>query len=246
MNSNIITKKYFSVITLLLFANLYSSAQITTSGEVVKSTEIKAVEEVNSEFFLSISPQFTGRTLISNDAPFGKELGVRESETGLWSNSFTAGLRSKMHKNLYLDFGLSYLTNKETNEFNRQDTTFNITRTYSHIGVPVKFAYITPGDLSFYASIGLTPKAFLNAKVEEIITANNLSSSNEFNESMGYTSFLLEATLNLGLRLKMNDSFGLFVHAEGRRQLISNYSNQNPYIRKAYAIGLNVGLFFPF
>ena len=243
------TLKHFNVIALLLFAN-FSWGQISTGGNVIKDPRKQALPErridtTNTEFYFQFSPQYTFRTLESSPAPFGKDLGVRANEYALWANSVSVGLRNKIHNKFYFDFGIGFSSNKEGNKYDSNDTSFVTSRSYRHFAVPIKFSYITGGDISFYASIGATPKAFFNVMYLEEYTFQNAPRNREFVEDQGYTSFLLDLTAAAGFRLRMSDSFGIYAGVEGRRQLNSNYSVQSPYIRKAYALGFNLGLYIP-
>ena len=243
------TLKHINVVTLLLFAN-FSLSQITTGGNVIKdprkeSLPEKRVDTTNTEFYFQFSPQFTFRTLEESPAPFGKELGRRASEYGLWSNSISVGLRNRIHNNFFIDFGLGFSSNKEGNQYQSNDTSYVTSRSYRHFAVPIKFSYITGGDLSFYASVGFTPKAFFNVLYTEEYTFQNAPRDREVVEDQGYSSFLVDLTAASGFRLRMSDGFGIYAGLEARRQLNSNYSDQYPYIRKAYALGFNLGLYFP-
>lgn len=249
MNSKLMTLKHFNVIALLLFAN-FSWSQITTDGNIIKQPKKEALPErsldtINTEFYFQFSPQYTFRTLTPSPAPFGKELGYRDSEYALWSNSLSVGIRNKIHNKFYFDFGLGYSSNKEGNQYKIGDTSYVTTRSYRHFAVPIKFSYITGNDISFYASIGVTPKAFFNALYEEEYTFQNAPRKTEKVEEQGYSSFLIDLTAATGFRLRMSNNFGVFAGVEARRQLNSNYSNQHPYVRKAYALGFNLGIYFP-
>lgn len=242
------TLKHFNVIALLLFAN-FSVAQISTGGEIIKNSqtpkETPVRDTFDAEFYVAIAPQYTFRTLESSAAPFGKPLGQRNTEYGTWTNSFTAGVRSRLHNNFYLDFGAGYAANKEENSFARNDTSFLTTRTYRHFAVPLKLAYMTQGDLSFYAAVGLMPKAFISTLYTEDHTYNGVTRDKSIVEKQGFNAFILDVTADVGLRVNMSSSFGVFAHVQARRQLNSNYSDQSAYIRKPYALGFNLGLFFP-
>jgi len=233
---------------ILLFA-FSSGAQIVTDDkkaekETDSPKEIKEPKEKSGfELYFAASPSYTYRTLAPNDNIFGKELGQREDEKAAWTTSFAAGIRNQINKNIIFELGLGYSSNRETYDFTETDSVYRYINTYRHISFPIRIAYTYGDDISFYGGIGVMPKAFLSLKREvTTLDINNDESTEEIIVKEKYNFFVLDAMATIGTRIKLNPNYGIFAMLEGRRQLTNNYSEQGPYIRKPYSLGLNLGI----
>jgi len=241
--------RIFSFLSFFFISSVLFS-QIETNGEL-EPTEIKEIKEKKTsthsgvELFITYHGLQSNRTLEENKAPWGDPLGSKENEVGEWVNSFSAGVRTELGANIYLDMGVGYFTNQQSVLFESVDSTFSSLETFRHIGVPLKIAYISPGEIAFYAGVGVMPKAFLGQAVsEEISTSAFGKQNNDFIVRNGFERVLLDLTATLGVRAELSEKYGAMLAIEGRRQLTNNYDDQGPYIRKSYHVGFSFGLQF--
>ncbi|WP_107037907.1 outer membrane beta-barrel protein [Brumimicrobium mesophilum] len=239
--------KYF--LTLLLSViSLFGTTQIitndsSTDDKEVEIQEIPIAPKSGTELYFGVSPSYTYRTLEINDGLFAKPLGYRTEEVGEWTTGFNAGVRSKVAKHLKLEIGIGYSSNRESYDFKETDSVFSYVNTYRHISFPIRVAYTYGDEISFYGGIGVIPKAFLGMKNElTTLDINNNENTVETIERDKFNSFLLDAVATIGTQIKFSENYGIFAMVEGRRQLSNNFNSQSPYIRKAFALGFNIGL----
>jgi hypothetical protein len=224
-------------------------AQIITNSEVETTEKEEVIERPertapsSTEFYLGISPMYTFRTLESNEGLPGEPIGDRVNEFGSWVSSYGIGLRSGISKHLVLDFGFGLSRNRESYSIDEPDSLFQYTSTYRHISIPIQIGYTYGKEISFFTSIGVMPKAFLSQR-KDILFRDEAGFEVEEKEIIKdeYQQFLVDAIGRVGLRFQANNNYGLYIMGEGFYQLTNNYTNQGPFIRKAYGIGLSVGL----
>lgn len=240
--------KYFLIV-------LFSFSLLSIHGQIIGGTdekepleEVKTKEKVKKEksgieLYFGATPSYTYRTLKINEGLFAKPLDYREDEKGVWTSGYFIGVRNPLYKSLKLDIGVGYSVNKEIFSFESADSLFQYTNSYRHIAVPIKAAYSFGEGISFYAAIGIVPKAFLSLK-------NTTTTFDKYGEKQTedliirdkYNFFLLDAVVDAGVQIKLGDYVGIFVFLEGRHQLVNNYTKQGPYIRKPFALGFNCGI----
>lgn len=238
----------YLLILLLSAISIYGTSQIITNDN--KSDEKDAVigsKESNlksgTEIYFGISPSYTFRTLTINDGLFAQPLGIREDEIGEWTTGFNVGVRSKIAKNLKLEIGVGYASNSESFDFTTTDSVYRYVNTYRHISFPIRIAYSYGDEISFYGGVGVIPKAFLGMKNEfTTLDINNNEKTVETIERDKFNFFLLDAVATVGTQIKFSEHYGIFAMVEGRRQLTNNYNSQSSYVRKAFAVGFNVGI----
>lgn len=196
----------------------------------------------DTELYFGISPMYTFRTLVTNEGLFGKEVGDRENEFGEWVSSYGVGLRSGLSQHLVLDMGFGVSRNRESFSINESDSLFQYSNTYRHIAIPIQLGYTYGEEISFFASIGVMPKAFLSQR-RDILYRDQAGFEVDEKEIIkdGYQQFLVDAIGRVGLRLQANNNYGFYLMGEGFYQLSNNYTNQGPFNRRPYGIGLSVG-----
>ncbi len=239
--------KYF-LILLLSTTSLLTSAQIITNTnpsevkkEIVTEKEIKI--KTGTEIYVGVSPSYTFRTLEINEGLFGKPLGHRNEEVGEWTTGFNVGVRTKVTDFLKLEIGVGYSGNKESFDFTSNDSVFKYSNTYRHIDFPMRIAYSYGNEISFYGALGVIPKAFISMKDETTtLDINGNEQTIKTIEKDNFNFFLIDAVATIGTQVKFSENYGMYAMLEGRRQLTNNYNSQSAYIRKAFAIGFNVGI----
>lgn len=239
--------KYF--LTLLLSATtLFGFTQIITNDKSTDQKETEVLEipidpKSGTEIYFGVSPSYTFRTLTTNDGLFAQPLGIREDEVGEWTTGFNAGVRSKIAKNLKLEIGVGYASNRESFDYSTADSVYSYINTYRHISFPIRIAYSYGNEISFYGGLGIIPKAFLGMKNEfTTLDINNKEKTTETIERDKFNFFLLDAVATIGTQIKFSENYGIFAMVEGRHQLTNTYTSQSAYIRKAYALGFNLGI----
>ncbi|PWH87162.1 hypothetical protein [Brumimicrobium oceani] len=239
--------KYIITISLLTLS-AFGYSQIITNNETIEDKEKVVTKKVvkpktGTELYFGISPSYTYRTLDVNDGIFAQPLNYREEEIGEWTTGFNAGVRTRIAKDLKLEIGVGYASNRESYEFRTADSVFSYINTYRHISFPMRIAYSYGNEISFYGGVGVIPKAFLGMKNElTTLDINNNESTVETIESEKFNFFLIDAVATIGTQIKLSDHYGFYAMLEGRRQLTNNYDSQSAYVRKAFALGFNVGI----
>ncbi|RYM34504.1 hypothetical protein ERX46_03770 [Brumimicrobium glaciale] len=238
----------YILILLLSTTSIFGTAQIITNDKSPEEKEVVKVEKeikpkTGTELYFGVSPAYTFRTLEINDGIFGQQLGYRENEVGEWTTGFNAGVRSQLTKNFKLEIGVGYATNRESYDFKETDSVFSYVNTYRHISFPIRLAYSYGDEISFYGGIGVIPKAFLSMKNElTTLDINNNENTVETIETDKFNFFLMDAVATVGTQIKFSEHYGIYAMVEGRRQLMNNYNSQSAYVRKAFALGFNVGI----
>lgn len=245
-------KKY--LILLLSLLSFYSHSQIISSENHTKDKKEREKKEKKArikedrpksgiELFAGISPAYTNRILTENTNVFGKPLGERAEEKGAWTVGYHIGARAPLAKNLKLEIGAGYSANRETFDYEAKDSIYRYKNTYQHIEIPIRLAYSYGDQVAFYGAIGVIPKGLLQMKREEtLLDINNKEATEIYKIRDKHNFFLLDAAANLGIQFKLSEHWGMYLIAEGRYQLIDNYVKQAPYVRRPFAIGLNVGI----
>ncbi|MGB0933919.1 MAG: hypothetical protein ACPGU5_06525 [Lishizhenia sp.] len=241
--------RIFSFLTLFFTSNFLFS-QIETSGEVeVKEMKEKKQKEVvqksGVEIFVNYHGLQSNRTLEENVSPWGNPLNEKADEVGEWVNCFSTGVRAELGSNIYIDMGVGYFSNKQSYLFETTDSSFASTEIFRHIGIPLKIAFITPGEIGFYLSAGAMPKAFMGQKIKREINTSAVGKQTEnLVERDGFERVLIDLTASAGVRADLSEKYGVTLALEGRRQLNNNYNSQGPYIRKSYHLGFSFGFQF--
>lgn len=239
--------RIFLILTVFFTSKMLYS-QIEMGGERVEDVapdkrERKTYEKSGVELFANYHGLQSNRTLESNKFPWGDSLGVRVNEKGDWVNSFSIGVRSSLVQNIYIDMGLGYFTNSTSYLFESTDSTYSRNEVYRHVGVPIKVAYISPGEIGFYLGLGVMPKAFIGQKVKELTETSLFGKQeNDFVVKEGFEKVLLDFIGSAGIRADLSDKYGATLLLESRRQLNSNYGDQGPFIRKSFHLGFSFGL----
>jgi|GEM_PF-231308 len=234
------------VVICILFNSLH--AQIITETPPQKNEKDKKdmgpekIAPSDTDIYFGVSPMYTFRTLVTNEGLFGEEVGDREQEFGSWVSSYGIGLRSGISKHFLLDFGFGVSRNREAFSINEPDSLFEYTSTYRQIAIPIQLGYTYGEEISFFMSLGLMPKAFLSQR-KDILFRDQSGFEVEETEIIknGYEQFLVDAIGRVGFRFQTSNKLGIYLMGEGFYQLSNNYTDQGPYIRRPFGIGLSMG-----
>lgn len=245
-----------AIIFFFFMTSLTGIAQIQIGGETETPKEEKKKEKKpekiqepkptsgSTELFIGGNWSMTNRNLVKNDNIFGDSLGERSKETGIGAFGFGLGIRSKLHKHLLFEGGISYLKNGETYSFSGTDTSYSYTNNYQYIGMPLKI-YFVYGEkkLRFQAGVGVIPQMALKFRqTTEYTTTEGQQVSESIKTKNGYNSFVFSFVANLGIQYEFLPSWSIFVQPEYRLQLTSSYLKANPYKHFGNALGISFGL----
>lgn len=227
-----------------------SNAQTKEKSEKSKANKEESKKKINRTneksgitIYAGVSPAYTYRTLKINKGLFAAPLGYREDEKAVWTTSYEVGVRSKIGKGFDFSIGAAFFKDRESFTYEKKDSVFDYTNTYRKLGFPLRIGYSYGKNISFYAALGIIPSAFLGMKREEtILDINNDKKTEKSIHRDRYNTFLVDAVVDIGARFKLGQNVGIFILAEGRRQLTNNFNKQSPYIRKPFSIGLTAGL----
>lgn len=244
---------------ILLFIGYQSHAQIISDkqstppqSEQTKKDSKKKIKpakekkqhiKTGTTLYFGVSPAYTFRTLKINDGLFAQPLGLKADEKGAWTTSYEAGIRKDIAKGFDFSIGAAFLMNRETFTYEQKDSVYDYTNTYRQIGFPIRIGYSVGNNIQFFGAIGIIPSAFLSMK-QSVTTLgiNNVKKTTDTLYREKYNRFLIDAVIDVGIKIKLGSYVGAFILAEGRRQLINNFNHQSAFIRKPYAFGLNVGI----
>lgn len=236
---------------LVLIGCNYSFSQVVIGGETEEEKEpkkekvIKEKEEKDgsTEVYVVANWSHTTRILGENEGLYSEPLGEREFETSLNTWSFGLGFRSRMHKYISLQAGVSYLRNGESYLFEDVDTMYSYTSSYAYIAMPVKVFFTYGEDIKLLAGGGLNPQLFSGYRQDtEVTTANNTTTKETVKLKNGFSTFVLSASLNLGVQVRFSDTWSLLVMPEYRIQLTDSFVVTDPYEHFSRALGFDVGL----
>lgn len=248
-------KKYLAF--LFFTISVFGNTQIITDDSKKDKDQIKQSETPKKaakkkdtlktksgiEIFAGVNPAYTFRTLKINEGLFAKPLDYREEEKAKWTTSYFIGVRTKLNDFLKLGIGVGFYQNAETYDYTTSDSVFRYTNTYRNISFPIRIAYTYGETISFYGGIGIIPKAFLSMKHEE--TTLDEFSNEQTQKTIvrdKFNMFLIDGVITIGTQIKLGPNLGFFAMLEGRTQLINNFNNQSAYVRKPYALGINLGI----
>lgn len=251
------TKRMNRLVILLLFINsltCFSQIKIGGEEEVPKKQESVKVEPSNSkvkkvaagdvELYFGTNWSMTNRKLVTNDNIFGDSLGKRADETGVPNWSYGAGFRTKLHKYVMLEGGISYIRNSETYRYEQPDTSHSYTNNYSYLSMPIK-VYFTYGEkrLRWMVGIGGIPQMALKFKQSgTYVNSNNVETTETISTKIGYNSFVFSFVANAGIQYKYGTNWSIYILPEYRMQLTSSYLPANKYKHYGTAIGVSFGL----
>jgi len=210
-----------------------------------KPEKIKPVNENSgsTEIFINGNWSATNRNLVKNDNIFGDSIGERANETGVNAWSFGLGIRTRIHKYLLFEGGVSYLKNGEQYSFSGTDTSFSYTNNYQYIGMPLKIYFVYgQNKLRFQAGVGAIPQMALKFKrTTEYTTTQGDSESGTLKTKIGYNSFVFSFVANVGAQYEFLPSWSIYLQPEYRVQLTSSYLKANAYKHFGNALGLSFG-----
>ena len=241
------------IVTIFFLATAFSGwSQIELGGEEEKpKAEIEDVKEIedkrekdgSTELYFVSNWSNTSRKLVINDGPFGDPLGQREFEGSLNKWSFGMGFRNKLSEYVSIQAGISYMRNGESYLFEETDTLFKYSTTYTYIGMPVKVLFTYGEELKFLAGGGLTPQLFSGyVQEQEWRDAVDATGKETIEEQNGYSSFVLSATVNIGVQYQFSDNMTILFMPEYRIQLTDSYVVTDSYNHFGRAFGFDLGL----
>lgn len=238
-------KHILVVASLLIFSSIYAQIEIDSKDEIKQKEKAPKVADtiLSTEVFVYSNWSRTNRSLTENEGLFGDTLGERANETGLDIWSFGIGLRSQFHKYLAWEGGISMIRNGEQYSFSDTDTSYQYENRYTYIGMPLKVSFMYGNTFQLIASAGIIPQMFVRYS-ESIGYVDSENNSDQFTNtfSSGYNTFVLSTVFNIGGQVSLGDKLKIFAIPEYRLQLNSSYREIDPYIHKARAFGVNLGL----
>jgi hypothetical protein len=239
---------------LLSSLNFNLTAQIQIGGDVPAkdatpkkdTSNVKKSENSSSvEVYLGAYWSTCNRKLIVNESFNIAPLGERVNETKLSTWSYVLGYKSYFHKYLVADGGIALMQNGESYLYEEPETdsVFAYTTKYSYISMPLKLNYYIGKDFKFFLGGGLMPQMMhVVRRDENWTTSNNETVSEMTKTTQGYNSFVLSATVNAGVHMKIMTNMSLFLYPEYRFQLTSSYLPDTPFKHYNRAFGLCFGL----
>ncbi len=246
MNFNITT-------TLLLGFLMFGSnlmAQIEIGGGQEESSEenidelriIDKRDDATEVYFVSNWSR-TSSILTESKGLSAKPLGEREFETSLDTWSFGVGYRTRVNKYLSVQGGISYLRNGESYTYETIDSLFTYNTTYAYIAMPVKVLFTYGNEIKLLAGGGVNPQLFSGYRQDqEWKTKTNATGDETIKRKNGYSSFVLSASLNIGVQLKFSEKWALLFMPEYRIQLTDSYLENDAYDHFGRALGFDLGL----
>jgi hypothetical protein len=190
---------------------------------------------------------YTMRKLYENRAPYGDSLGNRTTETNLNCWSFGLGITNKLNAYLSWTGAFAYLKNGENYSFADEviDSTFRSTTTYSYLALPLQLDFSFGKAVVFYAGVGVVPQILSRYKQERSWKVGNSAEREEVwkvKPDYGPNMFVFSVVSHCGLRLNMDNTWGVFFEPQLRFQLSSTYQEQDSYIHKNRSYGFNFGI----
>jgi hypothetical protein len=225
-----------------------SFSQVVIGGEteeVKEPKKKKVVEEKEgaTEVYLVSNWSNTRSILRENEGLYSKPLGEREFETSLNTWSFGLGFRTEIHKYFSLQAGVAYLRNGESYLFEDVDTMFTYNSTYAYIAMPIKGLFTYGDGVKLLAGGGITPQLFSGYRQDtEWTTKNNSTDKETIKLKNGFSTFVLSASFNIGVQLRLSPTWSLLLMPEYRIQLTDSYVVTDRYEHFARAFGFDMGL----
>ena len=243
-------KKLSIIFSVVMMSASASWAQVELGGDDEPVKEEKKGEDKgkrdkdgSTEAYLMTNWSNTSRQLQSSAPPFGDTLGQRAFENSLNRWSFGIGFRSQLNHHISIQGGISYLRNGESYLFEESDTLFQYNTTYTYIGMPIKALYTYGEDVKILAGAGLTPQLFISyVQEQEWRDSVNATGDEKIKEQNGYSSFVLSAAFNIGIQLKLSESFSFLFMPEYRIQLTDSYIDTDSFDHFGRAVGFDIGL----
>ncbi len=218
------------------------NAQIEIGGEEAVEP-VEGQEDDATEIYLVSNWSRTSSLLTESEELSAEPLGDREFESFLNSWSFGLGYRTRVNKYLSIQGGISYLRNGESFKYETPDSLFTYNTTYSYIAMPVKALFTYGNEIKVFAGGGLTPQLFSGYRQDlEWKTEKNATGSETIKRKNGYSSFVLSASVNIGVQLKFSKRWALLFMPEYRIQLTDSYEQLDAYDHFGRALGFDLGL----
>jgi len=247
----------FRALLVLIFTAFASQAQIE-SGKVTppqkpapaaKDTTVRKpkirVENPATSLYFGAGFGMTTRSLTENTGLFAEPLGERAEETPIFTNSYFIGMRTRLHRQLYIDFGISSAKNGEAYSYTQADSAYAYVSTYRHFAVPIRLQYVSDGNFKLIAGVGIQPQMFLKYKQEQEWTnTKGVDGSATVSSRDGYTQFTIAALANVGFQWQFGNNTSLFFLPQAAWQLNNSLSEQSPYVHKGIVYAVQVGLVF--
>ena len=226
------------------------NGQIEIGGEeavepVEEQKELLIVEkkEDATEIYLVSNWSRTSSLLTESEELSAEPLGDREFESFLNTWPFGLGYRTRVNKYLSIQGGISYLRNGESFKYETPDSLFTYNTTYSYIAMPVKALFTYGNEIKVFAGGGLTPQLFSDYRQDlEWETEKNATGSETIKRKNGYSSFVLSASVNIGVQLKFSKRWAFLFMPEYRIQLTDSYEQLDAYDHFGRALGFDLGL----
>jgi hypothetical protein len=238
-----------SLIICSVVSNVVLS-QIEVPKEVqlptVKKDKVKVKDSIvkTNELLISYIPHTSSRSLTTNEAPYGKALGVYADETSIVNHDFELSFRAPMKKGLGYKLGMRYATFGEQYKFQLVDSIYTYRTTYKYVALPIGLDYklkLTSG-ISWYSSIAFLPQLNLGRKQE---VSNTTSKNKETKTTDKSATKVNQATvgfvISTGIRISLARNVHFYAMPEFRINTSNTFISQAPFIHKAKTFGVLFG-----
>ncbi len=244
MKLNLISLICFSVVSNAVLSQIEVPKEVQLPK--VKKEKVKVKDSIvkTNELLISYIPHSSSRTLVSNEEPYGKVLGVYADETSTVNHDFELSFRAPMKKGLGYKLGMRYATFGEQYKFQLVDSIYTYQTTYKYIALPIGLDYklkLTNG-LAWYSSVSFMPQMNLGRKQE---VSNTTSKGKETKTTDKSATKVNQATIGFvistGIRLSLAKNVHFYAMPEFRINTSSSFISQAPFIHKAKTFGVLLG-----
>jgi hypothetical protein len=241
-------KQTFFSLLLIFTLNFDCHSQVLVgSDETSSEKKTKPKKQIDGSSAINFTTNWssTSRSLLENEAPFGDSLSYFKNETPLNTWSFGLSISNKVNSFIKWEGGICILRNGERYSFAQGDSSYSYTTRYSYIGMPIKLVFNYGETINFYGGFGLIPQIFLGYNKAVKWTNNDGASDGEtlkVKEGYAPSSFVLSTVFNVGISMKIQERWSVFVSPEYRLQLNSSFDEKDEFIHKARALGISFGL----
>lgn len=229
----------------IILAFQYSVGQL----ELTKQTKAKngwKTQKLSTQVSLEITRNQSYRTLIPNASFLNTPLGERANETPLTLWSYGLGMQTGLGKWVRFESGLIWLQQGEQYRYNdpSSDSSLNYTNQYRYIGLPLSLNLHYGSSFRVFAGLGISPLIF-NRSIQQINWSTALGANEKETlkiKNNEFSSAVFQVYYQGGIQYSGEGGWGLILKAVYRQHLTNTYGKYNPYIHKANAMGITLGI----
>lgn len=175
------------------------------------------------------------RILQKSPTAFGKELGDRNDEKPLFTQSYELGLLSKLNKNWWFNLGISYTSFGEQYQIDWVDSSFAYQNKYNWLAVPFRIQFEGPSKIGFFINSGLQGQMLSSYRHEEQRSIDGINSESTDKSTSNIRGISLSTTSVLGIKPKISPQVRLILAYSFQFQLSNSYVKQFAYTHQAYS-----------